>query len=492
MTCAADVPDSVPIGGPLSHCIVHVLDRHGQPVPVGVAGELHIGGQGVGKGYLNVPDLTAARFVDIEFPSQPRRRFYRSGDRVRWRPDGLLEFLGRIDQQIKLRGLRIEPGEIENHLLELPAVKEAAVVLRNDQGVGRRLVAYLVAAERGAIDVAVVRRHLGETLLRYMVPAAFMVIDHLPLTRNGKLDHRALPPPTGGGGATDSSEPGNPVERCLCDIWAQTLNLGKVSVHDNFFELGGDSILSMQIVMRAAGQGVKITLRQILQHQTVAELARVAVKLGEDPRGPAPTVPVAVPLTPIQSWFFDLDLAAPQHWNQSVLLRLRRPVELAVLAAALNALQERHDALRLRFVRQPEGWTAQAVPAGPTVPLTVHLPNGAGLSNACTEEQAGLDLGAGPLFRAALFRGEGGDLTGRCRGASPRGRCSVVANSRERSRHAADGRTPPPAAPSSNGRTTSPPPPAGRWPLPRSSASRYPAALDPLPCDDPAGRHGGG
>jgi amino acid adenylation domain-containing protein/non-ribosomal peptide synthase protein (TIGR01720 family) len=412
MTSEADVTVPVPIGLPLAHCCIFLLDRHGQPVPLGVPGELHIGGEGVGQGYLNAPELTAKSFIHIRFGSRAPCRVYRTGDKARWRPDGSLEFLGRIDQQIKLRGFRIEPGEIEKHLLELPAIKEAAVVAGNNRSEGKRLIGYLVPANRMDVDILAVRRHLAEVLPRYMVPSAFVLLDRLPLTRSGKIEVSALPPPADGGTPAKSAKPTTPIEICLCAIWAETLNLASVSIDDNFFEIGGDSILSMQIVMRAAAQGLKITLRQILQHQTVAELAQVAVMLAVD-YPPAATVTESFPvsLTPIQSWFFELDLAVPKHWNQSILLRLRRAVETTALANALNALLRRHDALRLRFVRAPSGWTATVVPPGPVVPLTMHACNslpraGEAFADVCATTQAGLDLGAGPMFRAALFLGD--------------------------------------------------------------------------------------
>ncbi len=235
----------VPIGRPISNTECHVLDAHGNLVPVGVAGELYLGGAGLARGYLNRPELTAERF--IASPFRPGERLYRSGDRVRWREDGVLEFLGRIDQQIKLRGYRIEPGEIEAVLQEDEAIRQSLVMVREDRPGDKRLVAYLVGQ---GIDAEAQRARLKGRLPDYMIPGALVVLDGLPLTPNGKVDRKALPALEQDAAATGYQPPRTPLETAIAAIWAETLNLPRVGIHDNFFDLGGHSLLAVQLMDR--------------------------------------------------------------------------------------------------------------------------------------------------------------------------------------------------------------------------------------------------
>ncbi|MCB1906877.1 MAG: amino acid adenylation domain-containing protein, partial [Rhodocyclaceae bacterium] len=240
----------VPIGRPIANTRVYVLDEHRQPVPVGVAGELYLGGDGLARGYWKRPELTAERFVPDPFSGRAGARLYRTGDRVRYLADGNIEYLGRQDHQVKLRGYRIEPGEIEALLGELPAVREAVVVLREDTAGDARLVAYLVGRE--SIDVAALRAALGRTLPEYMIPSAFVVLAALPLTPNGKIDRRALPAPTVASPprrGNDTAALGN-IERHLVKLWELVLNRDSIDLRDNFFELGGNSLLAVQLMDR--------------------------------------------------------------------------------------------------------------------------------------------------------------------------------------------------------------------------------------------------
>src|SRR5574340_900419 len=236
---------SVPIGRPISNTVCPVLDTHGNLAPIGVAGELYIGGAGLARGYLNRPELTAERFVASPF--QPGERLYRTGDRVRWREDGVLEFLGRIDQQIKLRGFRIEPGEIEAVLQEDAAIRQSLVMVREDRPGDKRLVAYLVGQ---GIGVDAQRTRLRGRLPDYMIPAALVVLDSLPLTPNGKVDRKALPAPEQDAAASGYQPPRTPLETTIAGIWAETLGLPRVGIHDNFFDLGGHSLLAVQLMDR--------------------------------------------------------------------------------------------------------------------------------------------------------------------------------------------------------------------------------------------------
>jgi amino acid adenylation domain-containing protein/non-ribosomal peptide synthase protein (TIGR01720 family) len=399
---------SVPIGRPIAGTQVYVLDERLEPAPVGVPGELYAGGDGVARGYLNRPDLTAERFVPDPF-GEPGTRLYRTGDRVRWLADGTIQFLGRLDAQIKLRGFRIELGEIEAALLEHVAVRDAVVILREDAGVAKRLVAYVVAAEGIPLDTAALRPFLKQRLPEYAVPSAFVALPALPLTPNGKVDKRALPVPELPS-AEEHVAPAGPVEETLCRIFAEVLRIPRVGVHDNFFAIGGDSILSIQIVARARTAGITLTPRMLFLHQTIAELAAEAASSA----GPAAVeegpVTGPVPLTPIQRWWLEDDPADAHHFNQAVLLESRDPVDPAALEGAVRAVFAHHDALRLRVSRGEGGWEQRIVPFDGTAPFEHtdlgHLPEAdrsAAITSAAERAQASLDLSAGPLMRVLLF-----------------------------------------------------------------------------------------
>jgi amino acid adenylation domain-containing protein len=272
---------TVPIGRPIANTRIHLMHPGGRPVPLGVAGELWIGGANVGRGYLGRPQLTAERFVPESLDFQGGSRAYRTGDLARRRPDGAIEYLGRIDHQVKLRGVRIELGEIESALLGHSGIREAAVVVREDRGM-RRLVGYVAPAGIATADE--LRRFLLARLPEVMVPARFVELDALPLSPNGKLDRRALPAPDSASALADTEHvpPASPLEEILAEVWSQVLDVTPVGVRDNFFALGGDSILSLQVVARMRQRGFDLTLQQVFQHQTVRELAReIAVSRGD-------------------------------------------------------------------------------------------------------------------------------------------------------------------------------------------------------------------
>jgi amino acid adenylation domain-containing protein len=266
----------VPIGRPIANTRVYVLDRHLRPVPVGVPGELYIGGDSLARGYLGRPAFTAERFVPDPFGPLPGARLYRTGDRARYRPDGTLEFLGRVDYQVKIRGFRVEPGEIAATLAEHPDVRDGIVVAREDSIGDLRLVAYIVPAADGmAPGVDQLRAFLQARLPEHMIPSAFMVLDALPLTPSGKIDRRALPAPEQGRDAMEALVmPRTPVEEAIAEIWMAVLRLERVGVHDNFFALGGHSLLATQVVARLrAAFGLELPLRVMFETPTVAGLA---------------------------------------------------------------------------------------------------------------------------------------------------------------------------------------------------------------------------
>jgi amino acid adenylation domain-containing protein len=266
----------VPIGRPIANVQVYVLDRHLRPVAVGVAGELHIGGVGVARGYLNSPELTAERFIPDPFSSEPGSRLYKTGDLVRYRPDGNLKFLGRLDDQTKVRGFRVEPEEIEAALRQHAAVRENVVVARDNGQGSHRLVAYVVAAHEPAPTVSELRGFLEEKLPEYMVPSAFVLLDALPLTPHGKIDRRALPAPDGTRPELNKPfvAPRTPTEKLLAEIWAQVLGVEPIGVQDNFFDLGGHSLLATQIMFRLRDTfQAEISLRILFEKPTIEELA---------------------------------------------------------------------------------------------------------------------------------------------------------------------------------------------------------------------------
>jgi hypothetical protein len=263
------------IGRPVANTRLYLLDRHFEPVPVGVAGELFIGGAGVARGYLNQPELTAERFVPDGFSGEAGGRLYRTGDLCRWGEAGELEFLGRLDHQVKVRGFRIELGEVEAALRASAMVQEAVVLAREETPGEKRLVAYVVGSN-GALSTTTLREHLKERLPEYMVPSAFVELAALPLTASGKVDRKALPAPEGLRPELESryEAPRTPMEAALAQIWSEVLRVEQVGIHDNFFELGGHSLLVTQLVSRVRDNlGFEIAVHGVFDNPTVAGMA---------------------------------------------------------------------------------------------------------------------------------------------------------------------------------------------------------------------------
>jgi amino acid adenylation domain-containing protein len=268
---------SISIGNPIANTQIYILDSHLQPVPIGVKGELYIGGSGLARGYLNRPDLTCEKFIPDPLSKDPGSRLYKTGDLARYLPNGNIEFLGRLDQQVKIRGFRIELGEIEAVLAQHPALRETVIIANEDVSGGKRLVAYIVLKEEQASTMDELRQFLKGKLPNYMVPSAFVFLDSLPLTSNGKVDRRALPAPEQSrpDSRTTFVTPRTPVEHQIADIWTQVLKLDRVGIHDNFFELGGHSLLATQVMSRLRQTFcVELPLRYLFEKPTVADLAK--------------------------------------------------------------------------------------------------------------------------------------------------------------------------------------------------------------------------
>ena len=350
--------DALHIGKPLSNATVYLLDEQQRPVPLGVAGELYVGGAGVARGYLNRPQMTAERFLRDPFSSAPNARMYRTGDLARWREDGNLEYLGRNDDQVKIRGVRIELGEIETCLNQLPGIQEAVLLAREDQPGQPRLVAYFTEqAQVEALPVGELRAQLLSRLPEYMVPTAFVKLAALPLTANGKVDRKALPAPDLAALFTrEYAAPEGEVETALAQIWADVLQVERVGRQDHFFELGGHSLLAMRMVSQVRQRlGVELALSDLFAN---AELAAVASVLSEAGRCAQPQiVPVprdgALPLSFAQQrlWFLAQMEGANTAYNIPVALRLRGRLDDAALQRALARIVARHETLRSRFAQ---------------------------------------------------------------------------------------------------------------------------------------------
>lgn len=415
----------VPIGRPFPNTQLYILDASLQPVPIGVPGEVHVGGAGLARGYLNRPELTAEKFIANPFCEGiysflPSNRLYKTGDLARYLPDGNIELIGRIDNQVKIRGFRIELAEIEATLSQHPAVIESAVLVWEEANARKRLVAYVVpdahiGTGTGAPPLRLcsseLRLFLQERLPEYMVPSAFVLLEKLPLTPNSKLDRAALPVPdlTRSELEDTFAAPCSSIEQQLASIWMEVLGIERVGIHDNFFELGGDSILSIQIVAKANRAGIQLTPKLLFQHQTIAELAATAGTV-EAVLAEQKPVTGAVPLTPVQQWFFEENFAFGHHWNQAVMLEVQQPLEEVLLERAIAQLLMHHDALRLRFARGESGWQQFNAEPGGAVPfekldLSNLLTNEqtCAISSKAHEVQASLNLSEGPLARAVLF-----------------------------------------------------------------------------------------
>ncbi|HLK57997.1 MAG TPA: amino acid adenylation domain-containing protein, partial [Chthonomonadaceae bacterium] len=410
----------ISIGRPIGNTQIYLLDSRLQPVPVGVAGELYIGGEGLARGYLNRPDLTAEKFVADPFRSEPGARMYRTGDVMKYLPDGRLEFVGRADHQVKIRGFRIELEEIESRLREHPNVREAVVLAREDVPGERRLVAYLVGAA-AAIEISELRAFVKERLPEYMAPSAWMWLEALPLTPNGKLDRKALPEPDRDQIAEARAfvAPRTSTEETLAGIWAALLRVERVGANDNFFELGGHSLLMTQMISRIRNAfQVEMPLHTLFEVANLAELAeRIELAHGEETAPAPPLTRVSreerLPLSFAQQrlWFVDQFDPGSAAYNLPSALQLTGPLDIEALSRSLNELVRRHEALRTVFAVS-DGEPMQVIRefASQDLPLTdlsaLALTERQNEMQRRVREEAlrPFHLAEGPLFRASLIR----------------------------------------------------------------------------------------
>src|SRR5579871_2714396 len=392
----------VPVGRPLRNLRIYVVDEQMNLCPVGVRGEVCVSGIGVGRGYVGDSDRTAAVFGEDTFRVERGVRMYRTGDLGCFRQDGTLQLFGRKDHQVKIRGHRIELGEIECALALLPGVRQAVVVEVHEPE-RSYLCGYLSFESGAAMGPGEIATAVARSLPDFMVPAAFVVLDRLPLNSSGKVDRGALPAPVGPAESQSrTTAPRNPVEETLVGIWLEVLRIPDPGIHGNFFHLGGDSILSMQVVSRAARAGLKITTAQVFEFPTVAELALVAAAAA--PATPAVTATAGpAPLTPIQRYFFAQNFVDASYYNQAILLETPAGLDVASLQKALDHVARSHDALRSKFWQEDGEWRQEVTPADIQVPFILESFPPGDLTAAIEAAQANLDLSSGRLMRAALF-----------------------------------------------------------------------------------------
>jgi len=409
-----DPNERVPIGKPISNTQAYVLDREYQPVPVGVTGELFLGGQGVARGYLNQPELTAEKFIPNPFSERGGERIYRTGDQVKWGLNGNLEFLGRVDQQVKVRGYRIELGEIEAALQAHEGIRACAVIVREDQPAEKRVVAYVVAD--GAVKPETLREFLKERLPEYMIPSAFVEMEQLPLMPNGKIDRKALPTPE-----REWSErkgytgPRNGEEEILCGLFAEVLNRDRVGVHEDFFAVGGHSLLATRLVGRIrAALGIDVELRSVFESPTVAKLAfqlqgsrKAKISLRRHPEVSR------APLSYSQRrlWFINELQGSSAEYNMPQALRLRGRLDVDALRRAIQTIVDRHESLRTQ-VAEERGEPVQII--APSLTLEIPVKDLSRLSEAEQQRQVmafvnnewsePFDLAHGPLLRLKLLK----------------------------------------------------------------------------------------
>ncbi|MBD0378728.1 non-ribosomal peptide synthetase [Paenibacillus sedimenti] len=402
------------IGRPIPTLTSYIFDTEKRLVPIGVAGELYVGGDGVARGYLNREELTAERFVAN--PYKPEERLYRSGDLARLLPGGEMEYLGRIDHQVKIRGHRIELGEIETQLLKHEAIREVVVMALDDDQGQKFLCAYLLSDRE--LTVSELRAHASEDLPAYMIPSHFVRLPQIPMTSNGKVDRKALPKPDGGlQTGAEYIAPHSELEQTLVQIWQEVLGSERIGIRDNFFDLGGDSIKGIQVASRLFKHGLQLEMKDLFRYPFIEELVELVTRVKREIS--QETVTGEVGLTPIQQWFFNEQFAGQHHWNQSVMLHKPDGFDSASLEKALRQLAGHHDALRMVYTEK-DGRIVQVNRSlegeGETIGFERFDFTGTDTSKVesliaaeANRIQRSFDLSQGPLWKAALFQTDDGD-----------------------------------------------------------------------------------
>ncbi|MCL8467779.1 non-ribosomal plipastatin synthetase PpsC, partial [Bacillus subtilis] len=401
---------SIPIGRPVGNSTAYILNQWGVLQPVGAVGELCVGGDGVARGYLGRPDLTKEKFVP--HPFAPGDRLYRTGDLARWLPDGTIEYVGRIDDQVKVRGYRVELGEIESALRQIDGVKEAAVLARTAQTGSKELFGYI--SVKAGTNAEQVRSLLARSLPNYMIPAYIIEMETLPLTSNGKLNRKALPEPNFTSKQT-YAPPRNDLEDQLVLIWQEVLGIQRIGIEDSFFELGGDSIKALQVSARLGRYGLSLQVSDLFRHPKIKDLSpliRKSERIIE--QGP---VQGDVPWTPVQQWFFSQDIEERHHFNQSVMLFHSGRLSENAIRPALKKLAEHHDALRMVYRNDDRRWIQinQGIHESQLYSLRISdlSQSESGWETKIKQEvadlQQSINLQEGPLLHAALFKTLTGD-----------------------------------------------------------------------------------
>jgi amino acid adenylation domain-containing protein/non-ribosomal peptide synthase protein (TIGR01720 family) len=416
MRKAEEVMDSVLIGRPINNTTVYVLDERMQPAPEAVAGELYTGGEGLARRYVADAMKTAEKFAPNPYSERGGERLYRTGDIARFRRGGEIEFLGRADTQVKVRGFRIELAEIEAILNQHPSVKESVVTLREAAPI-RMLAGYVTYHTGFKVEADELRSYLRDRLPEFMVPSAFVFMDELPLNASGKVDRRSLPAPELSSirQEQERSKPESEMEQRLLQIWSQVFKTQSIGALDNFFELGGDSILSIQVAARANQAGIRISSRDIFLNPTLFQLASVA-STRNSADDSQETVTGLVPLTPIQRWFFDHYTVEPSRFNHAVMLEAREPISSNAMREAVRGLAAHHDMLRARFIKQDESYI-QRIEAQESEEVFVKIDlklvsrqrRRAAIEAAAGQAQGSLNLSEGPMLRVAEIELGGGE-----------------------------------------------------------------------------------
>ncbi|HLP46745.1 MAG TPA: amino acid adenylation domain-containing protein, partial [Candidatus Kapabacteria bacterium] len=410
---------NIPIGKPIANNQIYILDKTNYFQPVGILGELCIGGDSLARGYLNNPELTAERFYR-SYWSYKTYIFYKTGDLARWLPDGNIEFLGRIDNQVKIRGYRIELEEIEKQLLKHNAIKEAVVIARTLTATltatfaSVSLCAYIIPHEwikKDDLDSQVLKEFLSHQLPDYMIPTYFIKLEKIPLTIHGKVDRKALPDPKANSLKDEYMPPQNALEKKLATLWEAVLGRTHIGINENFFQAGGDSIKAIQIISRMNSAGYKLEMKDLFQYPVIADLAPRVKKLQ---RIPGQTVITGtIPLTPIQEMFFAQDYTDPHHYNQSIMFYAKERIAKEEINAVFKKIQEHHDALRMTYEINPVNGQIIQIAHGFDYPLSLEEfeINGttADLVTIAENIQAGIDLEKGPLLKLGLFHLSDGD-----------------------------------------------------------------------------------